>query len=49
MGRGGGGGGHWLNTENPDALVELLAHSLPAAAETADPRLSAGSRSPGQW
>ena len=35
-------GGHWLNTENPGALVELLAHGLPAAAETADPRLSPG-------
>ena len=28
-------GGHWLNTENPEALVALLARTLPRAAEAA--------------
>ena len=34
-------GGHWLNAENPDAVVELLARTLPAATETANPRRNA--------
>ncbi|MDE2973409.1 MAG: hypothetical protein OXU64_01630 [Gemmatimonadota bacterium] len=34
-------GGHWLNAENPDAVVGLLARTLPAATETANPRRNA--------
>ena len=35
-------GGHWINTENPDALVELLAHGLPAATSARRRTDSAG-------
>lgn len=34
-------GGHWLNTENPDALVKMLARGLPPAqCEIWNPKLS---------
>lgn len=29
-------GGHWLNADNPDALVELLVAALPEAAESTE-------------
>ena len=35
-------GGHWLNTENPDAVVALLARGLPVAREAARPPANVG-------